>query len=484
MTYTQCVFAPKYSESHALVIGINTYKTAPRLGYAVNDAKSVAATLENQFKFPKERINLCLDSAATRSAILEAYLAFARQGTAPDDRLIVFFAGHGHTEQSSRGEVGFLVPWDGDAHYLASLIRWDELTRNADLIEAKHILFVMDACYGSLALMRAITPGTKRFLKDMLVRRSRQVLTAGKADEVVADSGGPLPEHSVFTGHLLQALQGKAAKPEGIITAANLSAYVYMAVSGDAGSQQTPHFGHIHGDGDLIFSDALLEASAPPADTSDPLIPPTDILITMPTVTAAEDGEPRMITEQVKEYLAEERFRIKLHELVAGEVRRALIATADDYFPPSGHWSVEEFQKRLASYESALSDLLRIQALIGYWAEPYQQSALKLPTTRLAERLKPAGGLTAWLNLRWYPSLLLLYSGGIAAVASNKYDNLRELMLNAVADRETTQNEDVRLIRVVAREMNRLTDAFKSLPGHERQYTPRSEYLLKFLQPA
>src|SRR5207244_2588726 len=116
-----------------------------------------------------------------------------------------------------------------------------ELTRNADLIEAKHILFVMDACYGGLALMRGITPGTKRFLKDMLIRRSRQVLTAGKADEVVADSGGPLPGHSVFTGHLLEALQGKAANSEGIITAATLSAYVYMAVSSDAGSQQTPH---------------------------------------------------------------------------------------------------------------------------------------------------------------------------------------------------------------------------------------------------
>jgi hypothetical protein len=36
---------------------------------------------------------------------------------------------------------------------LSGLIRWDELTRNADLITAKHMLFVMDACYGGLALM-------------------------------------------------------------------------------------------------------------------------------------------------------------------------------------------------------------------------------------------------------------------------------------------------------------------------------------------
>jgi hypothetical protein len=87
----------------------------------------------------------------------------------------------------------------------------------------------------------------------------------------------------------------------------------------------------------------------------------------------------------------------------------------------------------------------------------------------LGERLKLAGGLTAWLNLRWYPLLLLFYSGGIAAVSAGKYDNLRELMLNPVSDKQTTQGGDVKLIRVVGNEMNSLTDAFKSLPGHERQ---------------
>ena len=98
----------------------------------------------------------------------------------PDDRLFVFFAGHGHTETGHRGEVGYLVPQDGDLKQLATLIRWDELTRNADLIPAKHILFIMDACYGGLAVSR-LSAGTARFLKDMMLRRSRQVLTSGKA---------------------------------------------------------------------------------------------------------------------------------------------------------------------------------------------------------------------------------------------------------------------------------------------------------------
>ena len=54
-----------------------------------------------------------------------------------DDRIVVFFAGHGHTVPGRRGETGFLLPVDGDPSDLSTLIRWDDLTRNADLISAK-----------------------------------------------------------------------------------------------------------------------------------------------------------------------------------------------------------------------------------------------------------------------------------------------------------------------------------------------------------
>jgi hypothetical protein len=60
------------------------------------------------------------------------------------------------TQNDPHVATGFLVPCDGDVSNLASLIRWDDLTRGADLIEAKHILFLMDACYGGLALNRAV----------------------------------------------------------------------------------------------------------------------------------------------------------------------------------------------------------------------------------------------------------------------------------------------------------------------------------------
>src|SRR5207248_2687687 len=81
---------------------------------------------------------------------------------------------------------------------------------------------------------------------------ARQMLTAGGADEEVADNG---PNgHSVFTWTLLQGLEGRAdLNSDGFISAAELAAYVGPGVS--ALSHQTPAFGNLPGSegGEFIF---------------------------------------------------------------------------------------------------------------------------------------------------------------------------------------------------------------------------------------
>ncbi len=471
------VLSHRYADSHALVVGINHYETAPPLGYAVNDATAIADLLRRDLGFPDKNVSLLIEKKATRSAIIQHFLSFASGGTDVNDRLVVFFAGHGHTVRSRRGEVGFLVPYDGNLKDLASLIRWDELTRNADLVDAKHVLFLMDACYGGLAITRALKPGSVRFLKDMLLRPARQVLTAGKADEVVADRGGPLPDHSVFTGHLLEGLQGKAADTDGLITANGVMAYVYQMVGRDPESQQTPHFGYLDGDGDLIFSAPQLSRLQEEEERD------VDLLVSVPAVfTHEESGHVVSVIEQTKELLAEDRHRIRLHDFVSKQIREVISLTAEDHFPVQGNWSKEEFIGRLKKYETTTFDLYCIQALLSYWGTEAHRETLTLAPKRICGRLTPQSGMTVWIGLRWYPVLLLLYAGGIAAVASGRYGNLRVLMQATVSDPERSYG-GVTLIRRLSSVLSDIGDAFKLLPGHERNYTPRSEYLFKLLQP-
>ena len=86
--------------------------------------------------------------------------------------------------------------------------------------------------------------GPGNFLRDNAHRVGRQMLTAGGADQMVAD-GGP-GGHSIFTWTLLQGLSGKAdLNGDNIITGTELAAYIAPAVA--SVSAQTPAFGSLPG---------------------------------------------------------------------------------------------------------------------------------------------------------------------------------------------------------------------------------------------
>ena len=476
------MYIPEYRNSWALVIGINVYRHISPLEFARHDAEAVAEILTEQFDFPQDNVTLLLDESATRDAIRSHFLQFANNDVDHNDRIFVFFAGHGHTQAGKRGEVGYLVPVDGTPDNLASLVRWDDFTRDADLIVAKHMLFIMDACYGGLAVTRAPGPGSMRFLKDMLQRYSRQVLTAGKADEVVADSGGPIPNHSVFTGHLMQALEGKAATSDGILSGNGVMAYVYDRVAKDPHSRQTPHYGFIAGDGDFIFTAPMLDSlSSKPEVDQDILIEIPPDLGSIPSFQA-QTG----VIERVKEYIPDPRYRIKLDALVTDEIRKVLYLTTDERFPvEGGAMSAEEAAERLTSYESITQDLQSIIVLLAYWGSEEQLPLLRKIVARTADNEKGGGGRVSRLALRWYPSLLLLYSAGIATLAADQYRNLSAVLTTPIGARHSGSGVKPAILRIIDEILEaERTNIFKLLPGHERHYVPRSEYLFKIFQPA
>jgi len=397
-----------------------------------------------------------------------------------DDRVIVFYAGHGHTLTGIRGEVGYLVPYDADPDDTSTLIRWDELTRNADLIRAKHLLFIMDACYGGLALTRSSHSGSARFLRDMLLRYSRQVLTAGKADEVVADAGGPLPDHSVFTGHLLEGLQGKAQSDEGIITASGLMSYVYNKVARDPNSNQTPHHGHLDGDGDFI-----LKYSIPKGDQDDHTETGRDRLLILPFPTEFDEplrGDIKV--DRIKQLITSESSLIELHDTLVQEVRAFIATSREEFFAVSAPYSQEELLDRLRRYEEVADHLSMCASVLSYWSTSKHLPILHKIVSRSVDSLEQRSGTTIWLALRWYPAILLLYKAGIAAVDANNYESLATLFQSEAPSFDGRYVE-TRLIESVSSAISELirSTAFKQIPGHEKFFTPLSEYLFKTLQP-
>ena len=259
--------AGMYRDSHALIIGIDQYQQWPRLQHAVRDAQGVRESLTRQFGFRPENISLLLDGEATRANILRALndkLGDAKR-VKRDDRVFVFFAGHGSTRRLPSGrEVGYVIPVDaGRDNLQADAIAMPQLQEVAEALSAKHALFVIDACYSGLGLTRG---GASNFMRDNARRIGRQMMTAGGADQQVADDGPG--GHSVFTWTLLQALAGKAdMNGDGLITATELAAYVAPAVSAIA--HQTPAFGSLPGSegGEFVFELMAQEQQALSTDS-------------------------------------------------------------------------------------------------------------------------------------------------------------------------------------------------------------------------
>jgi hypothetical protein len=171
-----------------------------------------------------------------------------------DDALFLFWAGHGNQEKSEYGEIGYLIHYDGATDKIRKNITMAEIRDTiSKKIPAKHVFYVMDACYSGLLTTRTVDGKTRRdlsYLKEITKESARQVLTAGGKGEEALD-GGP-KGHSVFTGRLIEILENA---PD-FITANELQASIKEKVHSDASARnhtQTPSFGALYGLGDFVF---------------------------------------------------------------------------------------------------------------------------------------------------------------------------------------------------------------------------------------
>jgi hypothetical protein len=176
---------------------------------------------------------------ATKAAIISKMQSNLAPRLRQQDRVLVFFAGHGYTERLAGQNFGYIVPYDGTGD-AATYISMEELqAQSRKLGAAKHQLFIMDACYGGLLGTRSggVDETHPAYLEEVTKRKTRQILTAGGKDQQVVD-GGP-GGYSVFTGYLLRALQESLAdgNGDGYITFAEMTGYLVPAATN---TYQTP----------------------------------------------------------------------------------------------------------------------------------------------------------------------------------------------------------------------------------------------------
>jgi len=184
----------------------------------------------------------------------------------------------------------------------------------------------------------------------------------------------------------------------------------------------------------------------------------------------------------LKKYLVDDRYRIRLDDLVRGEVEKLFKELSDDNFPVQGvPFSPEELVSRIRKYEGLIETLQALMITGCYWGDDAHRGSWVKTLERIANPAGGSGGLVVWLKLRHYPALLLLYAGGLAAVAGGRYRTLAALLTEASVREENRAHPLVLVINtvdVIPHEVG------QRLPGMERHFTPVSDHLFSvFREP-
>ncbi len=259
---------PLYSQSHALVIGVSDYWNIDKLPGVIQDVDAVKISLE------KQDFSVTLVKNPTKDQLENAFDDFiARYGQGKDNRLLFYFAGHGHTLTTSYNEeLGYLLPVDAprptrdnQAAFQKGCMEMAQLEIYAKRIQSKHALFLFDACFsGSLFENTRAVPD---YISFNTSRPVRQFITSGMADETV-------PDQSVFRRQFVEALSGAAdSDKDGYITGTELGSFIQKSVTNYSRNAQHPQYGKIRNPnldkGDFVF---VIRKSMTPVT---PLVTPT-----------------------------------------------------------------------------------------------------------------------------------------------------------------------------------------------------------------
>lgn len=221
----------------ALLIGISDYlhfdpwgpPGRSDLSGPANDVERMRLTLRG-FGFQGEGVRVLRDTAASRSAIRDAFRWLATNTRDSTDAVVIYFAGHGSRTRDLDGDETrvtpgdtldeALVPWDAsDPGDPEQLLLDDELGSLLDSLATRNVTIIVDACYSGTATRGGpgdpdrrprgpVGGGDPGGGLDGLRRLDHTLLTAAAPGEVAYEELFE-PEgrvYGVFSYHLTRAL--------------------------------------------------------------------------------------------------------------------------------------------------------------------------------------------------------------------------------------------------------------------------------------
>lgn len=181
-----------------------------------------------------------------------------------------------------------------------------------------------------------------------------------------------------------------------------------------------------------------------------------------------------------KRYLEEEKYKIRLHDLVMQETKNLIDdVSAKNYSTQQPVPDTDELLRRMKQHEARTEILQAMFVTGGYWGNRNTADLLVKSLERLADQKRQDGGYKAWINIQLYPILLLVFSAGLAALAADNYGMLASLLLKP-QNKYAMRGKEPLILSVFPSAIIEQTTGWL-LPNLDKHYTPASDYLVDTL---
>ena len=217
----------KTGKDYALLFAVNSYDHWPDLMSPLYDAQTILVDLQNIYGFQVELIH-----NPTKTDIREAILKYAEKHYTNEDQLFIFFAGHGHYNETFK--EGYLVAKDTQKPEVDAImdtyLSHSEFRNIIDRMSCKHIFLALDTCYSGTfdqrIAMRGKAEDASKLLSQTDIERkltymTRWYLTSGGKEQVFDGGKG----HSPFAHELIEALRSTGGS-DNILTIDEVLSYL------------------------------------------------------------------------------------------------------------------------------------------------------------------------------------------------------------------------------------------------------------------
>ncbi len=216
------------------------YKNEASVPFAKNDGAIFQKYCHKTLGIPIDNVHFVENASFNDIRIQLSWLNDICNAFDGNASLIVYYAGHGIPDETSKSS--YLLPVDGDGRYMASAYKLDDLYQKLGAMNAKSVTVFMDACFsgskrendGMLASARGVA------LKSIAgqPKGNMVVFSAAQGQETaypIMDE-----QHGMFTYYLLKKLQ----ETKGDVTLKDLGDYITTNVRQQSvvknGKTQTP----------------------------------------------------------------------------------------------------------------------------------------------------------------------------------------------------------------------------------------------------